>query len=179
MIKKVLTISLIGSAVCLASCSIWEGAAKQVEADSKLKRDRNALDYSQGMAEKRQERMEGYIKSQCISDSIVGTRKRVEGDISFTREKLRSLKGAASGTVESSLSQTLEGYSAEWELLNQQGVTACKLFAECKFEAPPEKDCSIYANEYFSTTKETRALVIKLRDLKSKTAEAELQPDKK
>lgn len=161
---------LLGTLLLAGCAGFWDDAEKRVNEDRKIENQKDAEKRATTAAEQRQARLENYLSAQCDNDSMVGAKRQLEGDIKFTRDRLQSLSATAGGTLQTSLSQQLEGYSVEWEMLNKVSISTCKLLAGCTFEAPPEKDCTVYAREYFQTTKEIRELVSKLTELKSRAA---------
>ncbi len=73
----------------------------------------------------------GLMDNLCSSDSLVGYERGFQLAFGLKRDQLNSLELDTNGQEYRRLAQQLDGYSVQWEILNQDLTTACRTRAFC------------------------------------------------
>ena len=76
-----------------------------------------------------------YIENFCENEPMVGQIEGIGLNLDFKRRELTEITGKLSAERYTRLSQELENYTAEWQLLSQLAQTSCRDLAACNYRA--------------------------------------------
>jgi hypothetical protein len=107
---------------------------------------------------------EEYIRGQCESSSLVGDSTEIKLLVDAKREGLESVKASIGYSQYSKLSQKLEGYTVEWEILHKELERSCNKNAACRFDyRENHKMCKSSEAAYATARKDMLHFILKLR----------------